>query len=454
MDSYVGKAIFNTRLTDCQISKNTLSLYLDGDTAKNMLWQKSDDGTLSFCHKPLSTNVILVYTNDGRFEIACYFDNENYGINSKSFCMGPTTISIPLKRHIVYDLSKHNDKVYMRYYSKNFHRFSNLIPSFEYKNPENGKAEFYFSCDFPSLDKKCSFKLQKYNVTMKPIYYCSWKGAKIDFIPGIELEFDKRIIDSEIEKIYNSFLRFIHYCFMRTDIFPDRFLFSNGGCEGEIISNFPQDDSIENYTAAWRDSFSWDVLYKHAGELYNLIFDNKIHILNNLENLKQRMSVSFESISKDSAAFESEFDSLFPDGCPCSESRRNLETEIMKELTPLYENSTGKKRKIYKGLIKHVHQETLSNKIKYAFETYKDCISTIKTRLKIDYTNEALGEYCSQIRNDVDHGNRITGITEEQANSFILLRCLIYAMQLKKANFSSEDISNLIDSLYQIKGLL
>lgn len=74
--------------------------------------------------------------------------------------------------------------------------------------------------------------------------------------------------------------------------------------------------------------------------------------------------------------------------------------------------------------------------------------------MKIDYTNEALGEYCSQIRNDVDHGNRITGITEEQANSFILLRCLIYAMQLKKANFSSEDISNLIDSLYQIKGLL
>ena len=54
MDSYVGKAIFNTRLTDCQISKNTLSLYLDGDTAKNMLWQKSDDGTMSFCHKPLS----------------------------------------------------------------------------------------------------------------------------------------------------------------------------------------------------------------------------------------------------------------------------------------------------------------------------------------------------------------------------------------------------------------
>lgn len=62
MDSYVGKAIFNTRVTDCQISKNTLSLYLDGDTAKNMLWQKSDDGTLSFCHKPLLTNVILVYT--------------------------------------------------------------------------------------------------------------------------------------------------------------------------------------------------------------------------------------------------------------------------------------------------------------------------------------------------------------------------------------------------------
>ncbi len=66
---------------------------------------------------------------------------------------------------------------------------------------------------------------------------------------------------------------------------------------------------------------------------------------------------------------------------------------------------------------------------------------------------EALGEYCSKIRNDVDHGNRIEAISDEVVNSFILLRCLIYAMQLKKAGYSDEEIDGLINLLYQIKGL-
>ena len=71
-----------------------------------------------------------------------------------------------------------------------------------------------------------------------------------------------------------------------------------------------------------------------------------------------------ESISKDAAAFESVFDNLYPNGIPYSEERKNIEDEIASEITPLMEKSVSRKKKIYKGFIKHVHMESLRYSIK------------------------------------------------------------------------------------------
>ena len=43
-------------------------------------------------------------------------------------------------------------------------------------------------------------------------------------------------------------------------------------------------------------------------------------------------------------------------------------------------------------------------------------------------------------------------ITQEQVWSFILLRCLVYAIQLKRASFEDKDIDTLLDQLYSIEG--
>ena len=89
--------------------------------------------------------------------------------------------------------------------------------------------------------------------------------------------------------------------------------------------------------------------------------------------------------------------------------------------------------------------------MQYALDYYENYIKTVKKRLKINYSNEIVSANCSMIRNDVDHGNNLEEITKEVGLSFILLKSLIYAMQLSRANFSVDEIDTLVDSIFRTK---
>ena len=340
----------------------------------------------------------------------------------------------------------------MVYYSKNIHKLTNLIPKFQYDFEDNNR--YFIDLNFPSLKQTSNFIIDDYELELKPTYRNTCNGLTMDFTPGLKLSFNKPIKADDIEKFYITFIRFVHYCSMRTNIVPDTFVFCNGSELGEIFSYFGVNDvDKEEINSLWYDSFSWNFLYKNAGELFKLIYNNSIHLLNNQEKRKLRIAVSYESISKDAAAFEYEFDSLFPNGVPCTNERKELEESIVAELKPLLNDSSGKKKKIYKNLIKNVHIESLGDKIEYALNEFSFGFSRIRNRLQVKLTNEEIAEYCRCTRNDVDHGNKINEISNDIVLSYILLRCLIYTMQLRKANFDFTDIDVLINLLYSIKEL-
>lgn len=82
-----------------------------------------------------------------------------------------------------------------------------------------------------------------------------------------------------------------------------------------------------------------------------------------------------------------------------------------------------------------------------SFTKYENCIKKVKDTLKITYTFDEISEECARKRNDVDHGNKYD-IDDKTIKSFIMLRCLIYAMQLKRAGFDDVDTDNLTNYLY------
>lgn len=167
-----------------------------------------------------------------------------------------------------------------------------------------------------------------------------------------------------------------------------------------------------------------------------------------------RLYVGTVSISKDSAAFESEFDSVFTEGVPHGEKSREIEDEIIQKITMLKEQSTGKKKKIYGRLIKHVHAESLCDKMMYALKQYSGCVDKIKQRFAPKLTNEYIAEVCSGIRNDVDHGNKISEISQDSVSGFIVIRALVYAIQLRKVGMDDESINICTNNLFLLPQVL
>ena len=452
MNKFAGKTKFYGKNVNFEIDDFFLILFVDGDTTHKLMYSEYTKGVNLLEKQPLKLTKLNCITNDKLTKITCYFDTLSYGIESKTMYLGDSIIRIPIKKFIVFNLSRKTNKHYMVFYSKELHKLTGLIPRFEPSMSENDK-NILFNLNFPTLSLASKFKLLGHNFELKPTYKYRIIGSTINFTPGLQLSFSKELTDSEIDKIYIAFIRFIQYCSMRTNIKPESFAFCNGLYEGEIFSYFVINKiDNEDLNSIYRDSFSWNILSKNAGNLFKLIFNNDIYLLNNHENRNSRLTITFESISKDAAAFESEFDSLYPSGVPYSNERAAIEAEIIDEITPFMEQSSGKKRKIYKSLIKNIHLQSLGDKIKFCLDKYSNSFKSTRKNFKIKLNNEEIGENCRSIRNDVDHGNEVEEISEEAAFSYIVLRCLIYAMQLKKAKFTNKDINILINCLYSIKG--
>jgi hypothetical protein len=72
--------------------------------------------------------------------------------------------------------------------------------------------------------------------------------------------------------------------------------------------------------------------------------------------------------------------------------------------------------------------------------------------LKLSY--EDIAEVCSGLRNGIDHGDKIQdNNTDKVFPSFVILKGLIYAIQLKRLGMEEDAIDDSINNLYLIKNL-
>jgi hypothetical protein len=69
--------------------------------------------------------------------------------------------------------------------------------------------------------------------------------------------------------------------------------------------------------------------------------------------------------------------------------------------------------------------------------------------MKLDkISNENIAKNCAGLRNEIDHGTPNQDVTEENAQCFVLLRALIYTLQLKKAGYDDGDIKTALNCLF------
>lgn len=340
------------------------------------------------------------------------------------------------------------------FYSKEFQKFLNMAPNISI-NPfddkmTSGKIDF----EFDSVNMKNEFKVSGLTYLISPTYSLIWKGPEFDFTPGLSLKLQGLSNEKQILRLSEVMLHFIQYCFMRTNIYPEEIIVLTGNIKGSLhfcIGNIKR-EKADKYDI-YRDALPWRFIYKASGNIISSIYRDEIHLLNLPEEKISRLWVGLESISKDAAAFESEFDNLYPNGIPYSEERKNIEDEIVSEITPLMEKSVSRKKKIYKGFIKHVHMESLRDKMEYALVEYSGCIKTIKNRFAKDMSYKEIAEVCSNARNDIDHGNKLNGLDQKVVQGYIIIRGLIYAIQLSRFGMKQDEINSSINDLFLLPGV-
>lgn len=114
--------------------------------------------------------------------------------------------------------------------------------------------------------------------------------------------------------------------------------------------------------------------------------------------------------------------------------------------------STGKKKDIFKRLLKLINSDPLSEKIKKSAEDFADIIGCFGEHLykinnaKMNYSE--MEKRLADQRNDFAHGNIDIDINGLSLLDLMFMEFLIYAMQLKKFEIDDLSIRQSINDLF------
>lgn len=455
---YSGKTIFYEKDTMFDFDGLFLNLYVDSEIYNSLTTKDIGNGILSSKFQELSINYLDCEINGSSNRVLFSFDKKISKCNSKNFKV--FTISLFVHNYIEYINSIHyfeNADYVLTYYSKDLMKYLHLTPYYNATLEKENTTIATVSLDSSNCNKISSSNIFGYDIEIKPTYRKQWCGCNFDFTPGLQLKVKNTTnLDYDTQfKFYHSFIKLIKYMFMRDNIMPDWMEFKYLYAQGVINSNYYniQEKDIENTNDIYSSSIFWNSFYTVAGNVLKAIAEDNI-LLNNIPKKRiNRISINDVSISKDSAEFEYEFKIAYPNGIPHSEKRINIENIVKNKLKALEKESSGIEKNYYKQFLKHLKQESLSSNMQYIFKTYDVILSEFKTKLRLDMDYKDIAEECSGIRNTIDHGKNDRNITSNTAACYVLLRALIYCMQLRRLGLDDNNIKDSIISLYKIKEL-
>ena len=191
----------------------------------------------------------------------------------------------------------------------------------------------------------------------------------------------------------------------------------------------------------------------HEGEILSNISDNKMYLRNLPVSYETGRHIDAARFVMIKAAFEWEFNRLYPDGIPKSEQRLAAEIEAIGKLKVLIADSKGKTKGIYKSLLKAVERgPSLANKIEKIGNDYDDIISPFGRQLynsngeELNYSQ--MGSRLAEQRNHFAHGDLDKDFIGLSLLDLMFLERIIYAIQLKICGVDNKNIQMSINELF------
>lgn len=455
---YTGKTVFYSKETMFEFDGLFLNLYVDSEIYAKLTAKDCGNGILCAELQELYFDFLDCSINGSPKRVIFFFPKKISKCINQNFIF--FTISL-----YVYDYFEYsniasrptNNNYIMTYYSKNLMKCLNLTPHYSAALEQDKANIAIVELNSDSCQKVSYSKIMGFDIEIRPMYKKKWNGCNFDFTPGLQLNIKNAVnINHNIQfKFYHAFIKLLKYIFMRDNIMPESMSFKYLNRQGTINSNCyaNYEKEEENANGIYSSFIYWDSFYLVAGNLLKEIVEENI-LLGNIPDKKlNRIIVNNISISKDTAEFEYEFKKAYPQGVPYSKNRIEIEKKVKSELEYLKRKASGKEKDYYKQFIKHIKQESLKGNMQFAFKNHKQILAHLKARLNLNISFDEVSEECSKARNAVNHGKKGQKITAHTANCYVLLRMLIYSMQLKRVGLEEEKIKESIISLYKIKEL-
>lgn len=174
------------------------------------------------------------------------------------------------------------------------------------------------------------------------------------------------------------------------------------------------------------------------------------------KNDKDFHYVDVEKFIKVCGTFEREFENCFPKWLPTNETDYdNIKQELIKFLDELDVQFNGKNTKARKAISSFKYtvnnmNEKLEKRLKFAFNKFAYCLKPRfekyckNVNLKDTNINKIFSCFANK-RNKYVHTFNDLGFTQEEIAGFVIVREMIYCMILKQAEFTEEEITEMIN---------
>lgn len=189
------------------------------------------------------------------------------------------------------------------------------------------------------------------------------------------------------------------------------------------------------------------------GEILTDIASDSIYLRHIPDSYQSGHHINAARFVMITAAFEWEFNRLYPDGIKKSEKTIIAENEVSEEIQNLIDNTTGKKKNILKFLHRLVRSDSIQKEI---IQIGKDFTTILEVFGNYLYriNNEELkysemGQRLSEQRNHFAHGDLDKDFIGLSLLDLMFMENVIYAMQLKCYDVDDKAIQRAIKDLFR-----
>lgn len=428
---------------------------------------------LEYDYEKINTNNSLpwTYLEGGNIETPneLYFsiDNVEYGFEMKSIYFTSFTLKIKVKYYLIIERPYISERLIISFINQKFNKWLNLLQNHSVKN--NGdEIKDESVIDLASTKKNNIFDYKGYKCDVKPSVNYILSSFEYNYQTLLCIEIDGK---PNYDYLYDLVLKVkdtLSFIFYRTNVELGKITLmqevkTNGGksrCEkfAELIFENYISEKMENSDPIKIFDYGfipWEVVYCYFSEILNFIEKGQLYLLNLPENKKLKKYISSMSISKDASAFEFEFSKLYSNYSTEKFSECNYQN-ILKKINSL-SFTKGEKEIVDNMTSIYLCSPSLKEKMIHALNEF-DSIINLKKLYDTFFSPSSdyiikIATFFTKGRNTINHGSLSACINNDVANTFFIVKILIFAMQLKRIGMDDAEIWESISCVFEIRDI-